>query len=154
MNLVKGRLVSLENRRRDVMSLNQPRGMSAKMAANGIRTHAQPKSFWDIWDLSDSLSSREALNFQWVPGHAELPRNERADSLVKTGATLTLPMFPVHWHRPLQRLYTIATLCGDEIFLTTPSPTRFLRFPRRNWPFPISTAVNCLDFAATVIAFS
>jgi len=26
-------------RRRDVISLNQPRGMSAKMAANGIQTH-------------------------------------------------------------------------------------------------------------------
>jgi len=26
-----------ENRRRDVISLNQPRGMSAKITANGIR---------------------------------------------------------------------------------------------------------------------
>jgi len=26
---------------RDVISLNQPLGMSAKMAANGIRTHAR-----------------------------------------------------------------------------------------------------------------
>jgi len=34
--------------------------------------------------------------------------------------------------------------CGDEIFLTIPSPTRFLRYPRRNWP----------DYAATVTAFS
>jgi len=43
----------------------------------------------------------------------------------------TLPVthvpFPAHWHRPLQRLDTLATLCGDEIFLTTPSPARFLR---------------------------
>jgi len=30
-----------ENRRRDVISLNQPSGMSAKMAANGIWTHAR-----------------------------------------------------------------------------------------------------------------
>jgi len=30
-----------ENRRRDVISLNQSRGMSAKMTANGIRTHAR-----------------------------------------------------------------------------------------------------------------
>jgi len=32
---------NFENRRRDVISLNQPRGMSAKMAANGIPTHAR-----------------------------------------------------------------------------------------------------------------
>jgi len=29
---------STQNKRRDVISLNQPRDMSAKMAANGIRT--------------------------------------------------------------------------------------------------------------------
>jgi len=43
---------------------------------------------------------------------------------------------------------------GYEILLTTPSPARFLRLPRRNYPFPISSAVNCLDFAATVTASS
>jgi len=47
----------------------------------------QPKS-WDTWNLSDSLSSRVALSFQWIPGHAGLPGNEVADSLAKTGATL------------------------------------------------------------------
>jgi len=65
-----------------------------------------------------------------------------------------LPMFPAHWPRPLQRLVTLATLFGDEIFLTTLFHTRFLRFPRKSWPFPISSTVNCLDFAATVTAFS
>jgi len=52
-----------------------------------------------------------------------------------------------------QRLDTLATLCGDEIFLTTSSPARPLRFSRRNWPFPVLSAVNCPDFAATVTAF-
>jgi len=33
--------IKFENRRRDVISLNQPGNMSAKMAANGIRTHAR-----------------------------------------------------------------------------------------------------------------
>jgi len=54
----------------------------------------QPKSFWDIWGLSDSLSSRVALNFQWGPGHAGLSGNERADSLAKTGATLSVSHVP------------------------------------------------------------
>jgi len=46
------------------------------------------------------------------------------------------------WLRIL--LDTLATLCGDEIFLTIPSPARILRFSRRNWPFPVLSAVNCL----------
>jgi len=53
----------------------------------------QPKSFWDIWDLFDSISFRVALNFQWVPSHAGLPGIELAESLAKTLATLPLPMF-------------------------------------------------------------
>jgi len=113
-----------------------------------------PKSFWGIWDLSDSLSSRIALSFQWVPGQAGLHGNELADSLAKTEQHSPLPMFPAHWPRSLQRLDTLANLFRDEIFLTTPSPDRSLRFPRRNWPFPVSSAVNCPDFAATVTAFS
>jgi len=61
----------------------------------------QPKSFWDIWDLFDFLSSRVALSFQCVLGHAELPGNELADALAKTGATLpvahdTCPLAPAH----------------------------------------------------------
>jgi len=62
-------------------------------------------------------------------------------------------MFPAPLLRLLLRLNTLATLCGDELFLTTPSPARFRRFPRKNWPFPVLSAVNCLDFAATVTAF-
>jgi len=36
----------------------------------------QPKSFGDIWALSDSLYSRVALSLKWVPDHAGLPGNE------------------------------------------------------------------------------
>jgi len=36
----------------------------------------QPKSFGDIWNLSDSLSFRVALRFQWVLGHLVLPCKE------------------------------------------------------------------------------
>jgi len=57
----------------------------------------QPRSFWDIWDLSDSLSSRVALSFQWISGYAKLPGNELADSLAKTRATLPFTHVP----RPL-----------------------------------------------------
>jgi len=98
----------------------------------------QPSSFCDIWDLSDSLSSRVALSFQWVPSHAGLPGNKLADSLAKTGATFTFAHVPcpLALTIAMQKLGTLATRFGDEIFLTTPYPGRFLRFPRRNWPFP------------------
>jgi len=62
-------------------------------------------------------------------------------------------MFPAPWLRLLQKLNTLATLCGDELFLTTSSPARFLRFPQGSWPFPVLSALNYLDFAATVTAF-
>jgi len=94
----------------------------------------QPKSFCDIWDLSDSFSSRVDLSFQWIPGHAGLSENERADSLVKTGATLSC--LPAHWHRALQRLDTLATLCGNKFFSQLPSLPDSFSFLRGTGPFP------------------
>jgi len=37
-----------ENRRQDVISLNKPRGVSAKMAANGIRTYARTNQRYNL----------------------------------------------------------------------------------------------------------
>jgi len=84
------------------------------------------------------------VDFPEINGQTRLPKPEQHSPLL---------MFPVPWLRLLQRLDKLATLCGDKLFLTTPSPARFLGFPRRNWPFPILSAVNCLDFAATVTTF-
>jgi len=56
-------------------------------------------------------------------GQTHSPKPERHSPLL---------MFPAHWYRPLQRLDTRATLCRDDIFLTTPSPVRFLQFPRNS----------------------
>jgi len=64
------------------------------------------------------------------PGYAGLPVNELETRSPKPEQHSPLPMFPAHWPRPLQRLGTLATLFGDEIFLTTPSPSRFFRYPR------------------------
>jgi len=38
----------------------------------------------------------------------------------------------------------------SSCFLTTPSSVRFLRFPRRNWPFPVSPAVNRPDLVVVL----
>jgi len=101
-------------------------------------TPSAPVWFWA------SGKSPALLDFPEVNGRTRLLRPERRSPL---------PMFPAPWLRLLQRLDTLAALCGDEVFLTAPSPTRFLRFPRGNWPFPILSAGDCLGFTATVAAF-
>jgi len=73
------------------------------------------------------ISSPVMLDFPEINGQTRSPKPEQHSSL---------PIFLALWHRPSQRLNALATLCGDEIFLTTPSPARVLRFPRRNWPSP------------------
>jgi len=94
------------------------------------------KSFWDIWDLSDSLSSYVALNFQWMLSLAGLSRNERADLLAKTRATFLV----THGSCPLA--LTIATirhtrysLWRQNILPLPPMPDSF-GFLERNSPSP------------------
>jgi len=107
--------------------------------------------------LSDSLSSRVALSFQWVLGHAGLTDNELADSLTKTGTTLPFTNVP----------YLLASNIAKI------RHTRSLLFWRRNLshnslsfqiPLVSSEEVTLLrlihcelsysNFAATVTAFS
>jgi len=110
----------------------------------------QLQSFWDIWDLSDSLSSRVALSFQWVPGHAGLPGNEPADSFTKTGATSPLthvpsPLAPViakfrHTHYPSWKTKFFSQL--------PPLPYSF--GSSEELALPVLPAVNRPGFTATV----
>ena len=53
-----------------------------------------PESLWNVWSLASSLSNNTTLSFQWVPGHAGLPGNEKADLLAKTGASLPTDAIP------------------------------------------------------------
>jgi len=85
----------------------------------------QPKYFWDIWDLSDSLSSHVALSFQWVPSHTGLPGNELADRLTKTGTILFCPCSQPTAPSSLQRIGTPTILLGDKISLL-PNSISFL----------------------------
>ena len=57
--------------------------------------HLSPAwSLWNVWSLASSLSNNTTLSFQWVPGHAGLPGNEKADLLAKTGASLPTDAIP------------------------------------------------------------
>ena len=50
-----------------------------------------PESLWNVWS---SLFNNTTLSFQWVPGHAGLPGNEKADLLAQAGASLPTDVIP------------------------------------------------------------
>ena len=61
---------------------------SALSNLSSAPSYLLPESLWNLWSLASSLSNNTTLSFQWVPGHAGLPGNEKADVLAKTGASL------------------------------------------------------------------
>ena len=73
---------------------------SALSILSSAPSYLLPKSLWNVWSLASSLSNNTTLSFQWVPGHAGLPGNEKVDLPAKTGASLptdaiTCPLPPV-----------------------------------------------------------
>ena len=67
---------------------------SALSILSSAHSYLLPESLWYVWSLASSLSNNTSLSFQWVPGHAGLPRNEKADLLAKTGASLPTDAIP------------------------------------------------------------
>ena len=67
---------------------------SALSILSSAPTYLLPESLWNVWSLASSLSNNTTLSFQWVPGHAGLPGNEKADLLAKTGASLPIDAIP------------------------------------------------------------
>ena len=67
---------------------------SALCVLSSAPSYLLPESLWYVWSLASSLSNNTGLSFQWVPGHAGLPRNEKADLLAKTGASLPTDAIP------------------------------------------------------------
>ena len=61
---------------------------SALSILSSTPSYLLPESLWNVWSLASFLSNNITLSFQWVPGHAGLPGNEKADLLAKTGASL------------------------------------------------------------------
>ena len=73
---------------------------SALSILSSAPTYLLPESLWNVWSLASYLSNNTTLSFQWIPGHAGLPGNEKADLLAKTGASLptdaiSSPLLPV-----------------------------------------------------------
>ena len=67
---------------------------SALSILSSAPSYLLPESLWNVWSLTSSLSSNTTLSFRWVPGHAGLPGNEKADLLAKTGASLLTDAIP------------------------------------------------------------
>ena len=67
---------------------------SALSVLSSAPSYLLPESLWYVWSLASSLSNNTSLSFQWVPGHAGLPRNEKAELLAKTGASLPTDAIP------------------------------------------------------------
>ena len=67
---------------------------SALSILSSAPSYLLPESLWNVWSLASSLSNNTTLSFQWVPGHAGLPENEKADLLAKTGASLPTDAIP------------------------------------------------------------
>ena len=67
---------------------------SALSILSSAPSYLLPESLWNVWSLASSLSNNTTLSFQWVPDHAGLPGNEKADLLAKTGASLPTDATP------------------------------------------------------------
>ena len=65
-----------------------------------------PRSLWNVWFHTSSLSNSANLNFKWVSGHAGKSGNEHADYLAKAGASLPTAMvpYPRHYQKPLHSI--------------------------------------------------
>ena len=112
-----------------------------------------PESQWNVWSLTSSLSNNTTLSFKWVPGHAGLPGNEKADLLAKPGASLPTDAIPCHSLQFLPKSVIFSTTIGD---VTSPTPILTSKSPkslRRNCSFLALFAVSFPDFAAMATVF-
>ena len=67
---------------------------SALSILSSAPSYLLPESLWNVWSLTSSLSNNTTLSFQWVPGHAGLPSNEKVDLHAKAGASLPIAAIP------------------------------------------------------------
>ena len=111
---------------------------SALSILSSAPSYLLPESLWNVWSLASSLSNNTTLSFQWVPGHAGLPGNEKADLFAKTGASLPTdailcPLAPVvakvryfqyhNWRRHISHShlnFQVPEASSEELLLSCP----------------------------------
>ena len=86
---------------------------SALSILSSAPSYLLPESLWNVWSLASSLCNNTTLNFQWVPGHAGLPGNEKAELLAKAGASLPTDAIPCSLPQSLRKLVISSTAIGD-----------------------------------------
>ena len=91
---------------------------SALSILSSAPTYLLPESLCNVWSLASSLSNNTTLSFQWVPGHAGLPGNEKADLLAKTGASLPTDAIPCPLLPVIAKVRIPNTAIGDVTSLT------------------------------------
>ena len=92
---------------------------SALSILSSAPSYLLPESLWNVWSLASSLFNNTTLSFQWVPGHAGLPGNEKADLLAKTGASLPTDAIPSPFPQLLPKSVIPNNAIGD---VTSPTP--------------------------------
>ena len=119
---------------------------SALSYLSSAPSYLLPESLWNVWSFASSLSNNTTLSFQWVPGHAGLPGNEKADLLAKAGASLPTdaipcPLFTViakirylqyhNWRRHISHFYLncqVAKVSSEELLLSRLIRSELSRF--------------------------
>ena len=111
---------------------------SALSILSSAPSYLLPESLWNVWSLASSLSNNTTLCFHWVPGHANLLGNEKADLLAKASACLPTDAIPCplplvvakvryfqyhNWRRHLSHSYMnhqVPEVSSEELLLSRP----------------------------------
>ena len=119
-----------------------------------------PKSLWNVWSLASSLSNNTTLSFQWDPGHAGLPGNEKANLLAKAGASLPTdaipcPLPPIvakvrysqyhNWRRHISHShlnFQVPEVSSEELLLSRPIRCELSRLRRHGHSLLLSSYLH------------
>ena len=112
---------------------------SALCILSSAPSYLLPESLWYVWSLASSFSNNTSLSFQWVPGHAGLPRNEKADLLAKTGASLPTDAIPSPFPHLVPKSVIANTAIGD---VTSHTPIWTSKSPKSLWRLLLSRSIR------------
>ena len=119
---------------------------SALSILSSAPSYLLPESLWNVWSLASSLSNNTTLSFQWVPGHAGLPGNEKADLLAKTDASLPTDAIPCPLLPVVAKIrysqYQIGDVTSPTTIWTSQVPKVFSKELHRSRP--ICSELSCL----------